>query len=139
MILGVHHPISQKFRALKRKFLPAPLHCLTLPTYLVMQWGPTGAAAQVQGLSSTGGHRWWDGCQGLGFRAEFWVLRRKPLVATCEGEEWFRLVEEGGQTRRAVGSVCATRWRCGYSDKGCRAFSQSGLFDQRASWRTEGC
>lgn len=29
---------------------------------------------------------------------------------------------EGRRTRRAVGSVCATRWRCGSSDKGCRAF-----------------
>lgn len=71
-----------------------------------MQWGPTGAAAQVQGLSGTGGHRWWDGCQGLGFRAEFWVLRRKPLVATCEGEEWFGLVEPQSQ-REGQGELLA--------------------------------
>lgn len=66
-------------------------------TYLVMQWGPTGAAAQVQGLIGAGGYGRWDGGQGLGFRAEFWVLRRKPLIATCKGEKWFGLVEARNQ------------------------------------------
>lgn len=55
-------------------------------TYLVVQWSPTGAAAQVQGLTGAGGYGGWNGGQGLGFRAEFWVLGRKPLVATCKGE-----------------------------------------------------
>lgn len=74
-----------------------------------MQWGPTGAAAQVQGLIGAGGYGRWDGGQGLGFRAEFWVLRRKPLIATCKGEKRFGLVEpigkEDEQFHQAMG-VC---------------------------------
>lgn len=116
-------------------------------TYLVVQRGPTGAAAQVQGLIGAGRYRGWDGGQGLGFRAEFWVFRRKPLIATCKGEKWFWSVETRSQKERRnnnptrLRGAYATRWRCGSRDNDGRSiFSEvCWVGRQRTVSRKKGC
>lgn len=46
-----------------------------------MKRGPTGRAAQIQGLITAGG---WHIAQGLGFWAEFRVLRGETLITPCK-------------------------------------------------------